>query len=319
MSFQIRRLLSASTRNIGNTSSQIASEFLTRVQYNGPLSSSQLLDGNQLQRLSQTLNRANLSPDQPFLTQAPPNGTPVPAGYHLAYFTPSALESGLGSDGSDRLVNPKAPFTRRMWAGGEITWMPGNLLKVGDIVTESTKFLSAVPKKTRLGEEMIIVGLEKSFENDQGLALVDRRDWVFRPEITDTVSLSHAGAAVPFPEGSHIRDFIHTPVSLFRFSALTFNAHKIHYSLPWCREVEGHRNLVVHGPLNLIQILDLWRDTRPKGSFAFPKSIKYRASSPVYAEEPYRIVLKDNGDGQHDVKIWTREGKVGMTATIQAF
>jgi hydroxyacyl-ACP dehydratase HTD2-like protein with hotdog domain len=112
---------------------------------------------------------------------------------------------------------------------------------------------------------------------------------------------------------------IHTPVSLFRFSALTFNAHKIHYALPWCRDVEGHRNLVVHGPLNLIHILDLWRDTRPKGSFELPKSIKYRATSPVYAEEAYCIVLEDKPDGRSEVKLWTSEGKVGMEADIQAF
>jgi hydroxyacyl-ACP dehydratase HTD2-like protein with hotdog domain len=83
--------------------------------------------------------------------------------------------------------------------------------------------------------------------------------------------------------------------------------------------VEGHRNLVFHGPLNLIHILDLWRDTRPKESFGLPKSIKYRATSPVYAEEPYRIVLADKADGRSDVKIWTSEGKVGMEADIQAF
>src|SRR5271168_4480777 len=61
--------------------------------------------------------------------------------------------------------------------------------------------------------------------------------------------------------GSHTRDFTQTPVSLFRFSALTFNGHKIHYSKEWCQQVEGHRDIVVHGPLNLINMLDFWRDT----------------------------------------------------------
>jgi hypothetical protein len=174
MSLQFRRLLCTSAGNNGSNSNQVASEFLARVQRNGTLSRSQLLDGNQLQRLCQTLNRPNLYPDQSIMAQAPPGGAPVAAGYHLVYFTPSALDSGLSSDGSDRIVNPRASFTRLMWAGGEMTWTRTNPL-VGNSITENTKFLSAVPKTTRTGEEMIIVGLEKTFENDGGVALVDRR------------------------------------------------------------------------------------------------------------------------------------------------
>ena len=174
MALQIRPL-SASTRNSSLKSSEIASEFLGRVQSKGSLSRSQIIDGSQLQRLSQTLNRPNLHPGQSIMEKVPPCGTPVPAGYHLAYFTPSTLESGLSPDGSDRIVNPRAPFTRRMWAGGEMTWTHANPLKVGNIVTESTKFLSAVAKTARSGEEMIVVGLEKTFKNNNGVALVDRR------------------------------------------------------------------------------------------------------------------------------------------------
>jgi hydroxyacyl-ACP dehydratase HTD2-like protein with hotdog domain len=96
------------------------------------------------------------------MVQPPPGGAPVPAGYHPAYFTPSALDSGLGPNGSDGMVNPRAPFTRRMWAGGDMTWMPTNPLKIGHGITENTTFVSAVPKITRTGEEMIIVSLEKN-------------------------------------------------------------------------------------------------------------------------------------------------------------
>lgn len=176
MSLQIRRLLSASASNKRLNSSQIASEFLTRAQRSGAVSRSQMLDGNQLQRLSQTLNRPHLHPHQPIMAAAPPNGTPLPPGYHLAYFTPSALEGDLGSDGTDRTVNPSSPFTRRMWAGGEMTWTLETSLSVGDIVTESTRIDSATPKTSRTGEEMIVVGVEKTFRNEKGLvALVDRR------------------------------------------------------------------------------------------------------------------------------------------------
>lgn len=104
-------------------------------------------------------------------------------------------------------------------------------------------------------------------------------------------------------ENGYMRTLRQSPVSLFRFSALTFNPHKIHYSVPWARDVEGHSDIVVHGPLNLICILDLWRDSLSGGvaseasEAAVPESITYRATSPVYAEEEYRIMLDvESGD-----------------------
>jgi hydroxyacyl-ACP dehydratase HTD2-like protein with hotdog domain len=114
---------------------------------------------------------------------------------------------------------------------------------------------------------------------------------------------------------------LQTPVTLFRFSALTFNPHKIHYSLPWARDVEGHRDIVVHGPLNLISILDLWRDTRGRDSAdptaIIPQRISYRATSPLYAGEEYRVVLQEKGDTAK-VEIFAPGEVVAMKAEIQA-
>ena len=97
------------------------------------------------------------------------------------YFTPAFLEGELGIDGTDASYNPDAPFTRRMWAGGEVVWPRGkngevNLLRVGQEVRETTKLLSAEPKVIRkTGDEMIVVGVEKVFENEDGVAVIDRR------------------------------------------------------------------------------------------------------------------------------------------------
>lgn len=105
-------------------------------------------------------------------------------------------------------------------------------------------------------------------------------------------------------------------MTLFRFSALTFNPHKIHYSLPWAREVEGHRDIVVHGPLNLISILDLWRDTK-RGDIdygLYPERISYRATSPLYAGDEYRIVLEE---GQETKVQILGPGGIAMKAEIQ--
>ena len=101
----------------------------------------------------------------------------MPACYHLAYFTPAQVEEELGRDGTDTTFNPPSPFTRRMWAGGELEWIAGDGkgLCVGQEVRETTKLVSSVGKKTRAGEEMVVVGVEKRYQNEHGVALIDKR------------------------------------------------------------------------------------------------------------------------------------------------
>ena len=319
-----RRLLSTSACRRASAK-EASTELFERFGAGKPVSiRKQVLDANQLHLLNITLNR------EPSSNSPPSYGTPIPAGHHLVYFTPSIIESELGLDGTDRTVNPLAPYTRRMWAGGELTWTQDTnaVLRVGQEVCETTKLLSAEPKKLKNGGEMLVVGVEKIFENDQGIALVDRRSWVFQKEITaeNPVRPLARPEEKALPPGKHTRDFCQSDVTLFRFSALTFNGHKIHFSPEWCRQVEGHRTCVVHGPLNLVNILDLWRDTTRDGSpEALPKSIAYRAMSPLYMGEPYRILLgKDGVNGQADAAgrwiadIWDSYGKQSMKGTIHA-
>ena len=278
----------------------------------------QCLDPNQLQRLSLALNRPQLYRDvDVHRERIPSHGTPLAPGYHLVYFTPVALQDELGSDGTDVSYSPAEPFTRRMWAGGKITWEKGNPLCIGDEALETTKLVSAEPKVTRAGEEMIVIGVEKTFENAKGLALVDKRDWVFRTYLQTPAWAQDSPVSdgqedhLPRPESSQIsRDFLQTAVSLFRFSALTFNAHKIHYSQPWCRNVEGHRDIVVHGPLNLINMLDFWRDVQ-EDDHKIPQSVQYRATAPFYAGEKYRALL-ERGAGATSIRLWGNDGKGGV-------
>lgn len=171
---------SSSSSSSSPPASSVASSFLARFQSLGPQTRTQIVDANQLHLLTLTLNRPSL-----FATSAPapapaPN-IPVPPGYHLVYFTPAFLETELGADGTDASYNPDAPFTRRMWAGGEVRWPrdahgQSNPLRVGQQVSETTRVLSAeakVVKKT--GEEMVVVGVEKEFSNEHGVSIVDRR------------------------------------------------------------------------------------------------------------------------------------------------
>jgi hydroxyacyl-ACP dehydratase HTD2-like protein with hotdog domain len=146
------------------------------------------------------------------------------------------------------------------------------------------------------------------------------RNWIFRREITTPSAPSPRPATVPFPEGKYTRDLVATPVTLFRFSALTFNGHKIHYNREWCREVEGHRDLVVHGPLNLVHMVDFWRDVLAGGDAEFvPKRVVYRATGPLYAGEPYRIVMDEEREGVSEVRIVDGYGNVAMVGRIERF
>ncbi|KAH7033590.1 uncharacterized protein B0I36DRAFT_383420 [Microdochium trichocladiopsis] len=312
---------------------ELGGKTITRKQY---------LDGNQVQRLSLTLGRRTLWPehhdenpypdDMTDLDATPGPGIAIPQGYHLAYFTPDGLEDELGPDGTDRTFNAPAPFTRRMWAGGKMTWHDENgivsypgpmMLRVGEVAEERTRLVDAVAKKSRDGSEMVLVDVEKEFWGKKGLVLVDRRSWIFRPELEaasstqETVTETHVvrGPSTTRDvdvDGEDLPRRYHrwSPTALFRFSALTFNGHKIHYDQSWSKAIENHApGVVVHGPLNLICMLNYFQDiiaSHSKGVQDFSPStfsgsrygyeratrvreIEYRALSPLYAGQEYSI------------------------------
>ncbi|XEV06965.1 hypothetical protein FSHL1_012252 [Fusarium sambucinum] len=322
--------MSSRLRNLKATASDAASHLLETFS-NKSITRRQLIDANQLQKLALTLNRSSLN-GQDVSEQPPIEGTPVPPGYHLVYFTPNGTEAELGNDGSDTTFNASAPFTRRMWAGGKMTWATDVSLRVGDQVEERTKLLSATPKKSRSVGEMVLVEVEKEFWGPKGLGLTDRRSWVFRPQI-DLDAMQEAPKPlenivrgpstirdIDARSGGHpIRELRWSPVGLFRFSALTFNGHMIHYNQDWTRNVEGHPGEVVHGPLNLINLLDYWRDIHGNGEG--PRGISYRALSPLYAGQTYNIrteTIQDTEDGKAWNVLVERDGTTYMKSEITA-
>ena len=261
------------------------------------------------------------------MTKGPPApGTPIPPGYHLVYFTPSDLESELGPDGTDQTFTPPAPFSRRMWSGGLVRWNPENPLRVGDLVTEETRLLGVTAKTDRKGNPMLLARVGKLFHNEKGFAVEEERSWVFletvhiplRPitvQKNSELELSRvkdikSTAGGPFP----LRDLRWSAKALFRFSALTFNAHMIHYNDPYTRYVEQRPGLVVHGPLNLINMLDYWRDVHGQDGNIQPVEVTYRAIAPVHATESYHIITASTsspasgaGNGPADQKSPMRE------------
>lgn len=324
----------------------IAEQFLAKFASGQTFVRKQLLDANQLRLFSLTLDRAQLWPGSQLNTKSleddePVEGTPVPPAYHWVYFTPAQLPGILGLDGTDASFNPNAPFTRRMWAGGSVHW-PGadpnqqtHLLRIGDTATEITKVLSCEPKVIKkTGESMLVVGVEKEFRDSKdNLCVIDRRNWVFR-EALDPSKPARPPKKLPelsqaqldeAAQGKLTREYNRSEATLFRFSALTFNAHRIHYDKPWATEVEGHRNAVVHGPMNLISMVDLWRDeavmqkTRSASdNILYPQKVEYRATSPVYAGEGYRVLMDTSAvqAKEADIQVVSNDGTVCMKGTV---
>jgi hypothetical protein len=171
----LRLVSRSSQKRFASTSGSDAAQQLLSQLKGRVTTRRQVLDGNQLQKLSLTLDRRHLHPGHDISEIAPANGTVLPPGYHLVYFTPSGTELDLGADGTDRSFNSPEPFTRRMWAGGRMQWAKDRPLRVGEEVEERTCLLSAEPKKSRDGTEMIVVTIEKEFWGSQGLSLTDQR------------------------------------------------------------------------------------------------------------------------------------------------
>ncbi|KAK1625170.1 hypothetical protein BDP81DRAFT_328507 [Colletotrichum phormii] len=296
-----RHCTARSRRSITTSATDAASKLMDTFASKDVVRN-QLLDSNQLQRLSLTLNRKELHPGVDVSSEAPAQGTPLPPGYHLVYFTPTGIESELGMDGTDKTFNAPAPFTRRMWAGGKMQFVEGTSLKVGETVEERTRLVGATPKKSRSGDEMVLVDVEKEFRGRDGLVVKDQRSWIFRPEVDVSLAARTAPPRSDRPpafgpstindqqsaEGSTVRHFRWSPVGLFRFSALTFNGHMIHYNEPWTKDIERHPEVVVHGPLNLINMLDYWRDVYGKDGRE-ARQVTYRAMSPLYAGDKYTL------------------------------
>jgi len=282
-----------------------------------------------------------------------PIGSSVIPTEHLTFFTPRVSSTSLGLDGSDTPFNPPGGiFTRRMWAGGRMEWKKESneslkRMKVGDQIWEKTFVEEAELKKLGNGGEMILVWARKEFGQEDDLEnplLIDRRSWIYQRAL-DPSKASESKITIPSkpdlpsltpPEGlQNPTLLIQTPANLFRYSALTFNAHAIHLSPPWAQNVEGHKGIVVHGPLNLSLLVRKWgreiagwrlnnhgefKDVHPTQDRRVLKNVDYRAKKPIYAEQPYWIGIREDknkqSDTQHTVVAMQPDGIVLMEATI---
>lgn len=240
----------------------------------------------------------------------PVPGTELPPLWHWLYFLPQHRESELGPDGHARRGGflPPVPLPRRMWAGGRLEWLAP--LRVGDRIERTSRIQSITHKSGRTGD-LVFVVVRHEVRNAQGLALTEEHDIVYRP-------LAQPGDPAPAPQAAPgdapwTREIVPDPVLLFRYSALTFNGHRIHYDRSYVTEVEGYPGLVVHGPLIATLLVDLARRERPDARLA---SFRFKAVRPTFDLHPLRVSGRPGADG--GVELWAQDHEGWLTMQAQA-
>jgi len=227
------------------------------------------VSGQTAQKINAVLGRSGQS--------APAEGDPMPHLWHWYAFPPTAGMSELREDGHPRLSDfmPPVRLNRRMWAGGNLEFIAP--IHVGEPLSRRTR-IANVTEKSGAGGDMVIVSLDHEITASGRLAVMERQNIVYLP-IPDTYTAPKAIAA---DEKPHIAEpqSITTPL-LFRYSAITFNAHRIHYDLPYAQQVEHYPDLVVHGPLQANLLME--HATRQRG-FA-PRLFSYRGVHPLFASD----------------------------------
>lgn len=200
-------------------------------------------------------------------------GAAVPENWHVAFFTPLAVQSQIGPDGHPRRGDflPPVELPRRMFAGRRLRFL--SPIRIGAALRRTSTVAAITPKRGRSGE-MVFVRVEHAITADGTLAVVEEQDIVYREEAGATAGKPADGAASPagetrpeepLPEPTDRETFAPDPVMLFRYSAITFNAHRIHYDTPYTRDQEGYPNLVVNGGLTALKLGELAKRNLPGG------------------------------------------------------
>ncbi|MEO8752114.1 MAG: MaoC family dehydratase N-terminal domain-containing protein [Casimicrobiaceae bacterium] len=244
--------------------------------------------------------------------QRPAVGTLLPALWHWLYFLPLHRQSEIGPDGHAKRGGflPPVPLPRRMWAGSQFQFH--SPLRVGDALMRTSTIHDVTEKNGRTGPLVFVkVRHEIRRDGEADVALTEFHDIVYR-------EAPSAGQPTPAPTTAPAvspweRKWVPDDVLLFRYSALTFNGHRIHYDRRYVTEVEGYPGLIVHGPMLATLLLDLLRHEKPDAVVA---RYEFKAVRPVFDINPFFVCGQPQADGK-TFKLWVKdhEGYLTMSAT----
>lgn len=253
-------------------------------------------------RLSATLDR-----DDP----TPKNGDLLPIGWHSILFTQIARQSEIGVDGHPKRGDflPPVPLPRRMFAGNRIRFI--ERLRIGEEVRRETTIADVTIKHGRSGE-LVFVLLKTEIYSPRGLAITEEQDIVYRAEPDP-----NAPPAPPLPAPAVAvwqKTLTPDPVMLFRYSSLSFVAHRIHYDKPYVTEIEGYPDLIMIGRLTLLLTLEFAR-----AHAAHPvRSITSKNLRPMFVNRPLTICGEPAADGK-SAALWVmdNDNALALSATAE--
>ena len=252
-------------------------------------------------RLHATLDRAG----------APPTvGDALPAAWHWLYFLEASPLGEAGRDGHAERGEflPPVALPRRMWGGGRLEF--SRAITIGETIKKQSTITDITQKKGRSGALCFVTVRHEFFAGDE-MKMSEEHDIVYRED-----GDKNAPVTTPPPAPTDADTSIEiTPsnVLLFRYSALTFNSHRIHYDADYCREVEGLPGLVVHGPLTATLLAGMAHDDNGNAQLT---GIEFRAISPLFANQPITLARKKHDD-KLDLWAANARGELAMTATVK--
>ncbi len=240
-------------------------------------------------------------------------GMPLPPLWHWLYFLPLHRQSEISADGHAQRGGfmPPVPLPRRMWAGSQLEFR--SPIRVGDRVSRRSTIADVSSKEGRSGKLVFVRVRHDVHCNDAAEpALVEFHDIVYREarapgDVDPPPQAAPSGAAWQ-------REIVPDDVLLFRYSALTFNGHRIHYDRKYVTEVEGYPGLVVHGPLIATLLMDLLRRMAPRAEVA---GFRFKAVRATFDGAPLRVNGQAAADGR-SVRLWAQDHKGWLTMDATA-
>jgi 3-methylfumaryl-CoA hydratase len=226
----------------------------------------------------------------------PKPGDAAPFTAHWCLAQPVYPMSQLGPDGHPTRGGflPPVPLPRRMWAGGELEFI--DTLRVGDEMKRTSRISDATMKTGSTGP-LCFVSVQHEVTTPRGVAIRERQDIVYR-DMTASAPAPPKPAAAP-PTAKHRESHMADAVLLFRYSALTFNGHRIHYDRDYVTKVEGYPGLIFHGPMQAAFLVEFAAKLR---GGAAPKKFIYRGVQPLFEGSEFSVNANETADG---IELWT--------------
>ncbi len=232
----------------------------------------------------------------------PKDGDAAPFTAHWCLAQPVFPMSMLGPDGHPTRGGflPPVPLPRRMWAGGAINFVEP--LRVGDVVTRTSRIKDFALKPGSTGL-LCFVSVDHVFKTPRGTAIRERHDIVYREMPSGGQNPAPAKPPAAPATTQHSERHLADPVLLFRYSALTFNGHRIHYDRDYVTKVEGYPGLIVHGPLQAALLIEL--AAKLHGGKA-PATFVYRGLQPLFDGGEFSVNASDVSSG---LDLWTASAR----------